>query len=86
MQEETCIILNSLEEKYCGQNKFVAENVEDIWTQLSEGKTIKSILQNSNFYIHKLESLTKEEIEEVYIFVLFKYLKSTKYFFYCSSS
>jgi len=63
--EETCIILNSLEEKYCGQNKFVAENVEDIWTQLSEGKTIKSILQNSNFHIHKLESLTKEEIEEL---------------------
>ena len=73
MQEETCSILNSLEEKYCGQNKFVAENVKDIWTQLSEGKTIESILQSSKFHTDKLQSLTKEEIEEVHIYLFYLY-------------
>jgi len=66
--DEACSILGSIEEKYCNQNKFVAENFEDIWTQLSEGKTVKNVLESFNFEVHELVSLTKEEVEELEFF------------------
>ena len=87
MQDEACSILGSIEEKYCNQNKFVAENFEDIWTQLSEGKTVKNVLESFNFEVHELVSLTKEEVEEVkhhYFCFVLKSRKYNNFSFYCT--